>query len=243
MIADSAGPCLISPPMYHSADLRQAGIAVAGEQRLAALPQRLVSVHAAAVVLEERLGHEGHGLAVLVGDVLRDVLVEHHGVGRLEERVELQVDLGLAAGGDFVMMALDHQPAVLHGQRHLGAQVLVVVGRRNREIAFLVARTIAEVVLHAARIPAAFFGVDEVVALVLVLVEAHVVEDEELGLGAEVGGVGQAGGSEIHLGLLGDVARIAIVTLLGDGIDYVAHHHQRRNFGEGIENVVRWHRG
>ena len=51
--------------------LRQAGIAVAGEQRLAVLPQRLVGVHAAAVVPEERLGHEGHGLAVLVGDVLR----------------------------------------------------------------------------------------------------------------------------------------------------------------------------
>jgi hypothetical protein len=34
------------------------------EQRLAVLPQRLVAVHARAVVAEERLGHEGDGLAV-----------------------------------------------------------------------------------------------------------------------------------------------------------------------------------
>ena len=41
----------------------------------------------------------------------------------------------------------------------------------------------------------------------------HRVEDEELGLGAEVGGVAQAGGLEVGLGALGDGARVAVVGL------------------------------
>ena len=68
-----------------------------------------------------------------------------------------------------------------------------MVGGRHREIAFLVARTVSLVVLLAARIPAPFFRVDEVKAVLLALIEAHVVEDKELGLGAEVSGVSQAG--------------------------------------------------
>ena len=40
-----------------------------------------MSVHAAAIVLEDGLGHERHRLAVLVGHVLHDVLVEQHVVG------------------------------------------------------------------------------------------------------------------------------------------------------------------
>ena len=46
-------------------------------------------MHAAAVVLENRLGHKGHGLAVLVGNVLDHILVEHHVVGRAHQRIEL----------------------------------------------------------------------------------------------------------------------------------------------------------
>src|SRR3989304_5804149 len=47
--------------------LAQAGIKLSGEQRLVLHPQALVGVHPGAVVLEERLGHEGVGLAGLVG--------------------------------------------------------------------------------------------------------------------------------------------------------------------------------
>ena len=56
------------------AHLAQAGVAVAREERLAALPERRVRVHAAAVVLEDRLRHERHRLAVALRDVLADVL-------------------------------------------------------------------------------------------------------------------------------------------------------------------------
>ena len=108
------------------------------------------------------------------------------------------------------------EAALDHGLHHLGAQVLIVIGGRNREIAFFVARPVAEIVVLAAGIPAAFFGVDEVEAGMRVLIEADVVEDEELGFGAEIGGVGEAGVLQIHLGLLGDPAGIAIVVLAGD---------------------------
>ena len=45
--------------------LAQVRVAVPVEQRLAALPEALVHVHAGPVVAEERLRHEGHGASVL----------------------------------------------------------------------------------------------------------------------------------------------------------------------------------
>jgi hypothetical protein len=65
------------------AHVGQAGIAVAGEQRLALFPDRDVGVHARTVVLHDRLGHEGRGLAIGMGDLLDDVLVDLHAVGGL----------------------------------------------------------------------------------------------------------------------------------------------------------------
>ena len=111
-----------------------------------------------------------------------------------------------------------------------------MIGRRHREIAFLVARTVAQIVVLAAGIPAALLGVDEVVAGVRVLVEPHVVENEKLGFRAEIRGVGDAGVLQIKLGLLRDPARIAIVMLAGDGVDHIADHHQRSRFVERIDH-------
>src|SRR5262249_16204517 len=77
----------------------------------------------------------------------------------------------------------------------------------------------------------------EVKAVLLALIEAYVVEDEELGLSAEVSGVGKAGGTQVHLSLPSNVARIAVVTLLGHRIDDIANHHESWRLGEGIGNV------
>ena len=195
-----------------------------------------MSMHAAAVVLKERLGHEGDGLAVLVGDVLDDVLVEHHVVGRAHQRAEFEIDFCLAAGGDFVVMALHLEAAALHGHRHLGAQVLVMIGGRHREVAFFEARAISQIVFRAARVPAALFRVNEIKTVLLTLVETDVIKNKKFRFGAEVGGIGQAGGGHIHFGFLGDVARVAVVALLGDRIDHVGHHHQRSYLGERIEH-------
>src|ERR1700730_6240963 len=144
-------------------------------------------MHAAAVIAIERLGHERDALAVLIRDVADDVLVQHHVVRRFHQRVEALIDLALAAGGDFVVVALDVETAADHGFHHLGAQVLIMIGGRDRKVALLVARPVAEIVFRAAGVPAALFGIDEVVAGVLILIEAYVVEDEELGFLAAVG--------------------------------------------------------
>jgi len=73
--------------------------------------------------------------------------------------VELHVDLGLAGGRHLVMLGLDHDPHLLHLEAHLGADVLLRVVRRNREVAFLVADLVAEVraALAAPRVPRASF--------------------------------------------------------------------------------------
>ena len=112
-----------------------------------------------------------------------------------------------------------------------------MIGGRHREVTFLVAGTVAKIVLHAAGIPASLFCVDEVEAVLLTLIEADIVEDEELSFGAEVGGVCNAGRAQVHFGLAGNVARVAIVALLGDRVNNVAHHHQRGHLREGVEHV------
>src|ERR1700694_3995405 len=102
------------------------------------------------------------------------------------------------------MMAFDVQAAADHRLHHFGAEVLIMIRRRDREISFLVARTVAEVVGLAAGVPAALLGIDEIVAGVLILIETDAVEDEEFGLGAKVSGVCDAAVVEVQLGLAGD---------------------------------------
>ena len=65
------------------------------------------------------------------------------------------VDLSLAAGGDFRVVHFDLQAQLFHRAAHGGAQVLVGVDRRDREIAALDARAMSQVaaVDVAARVP------------------------------------------------------------------------------------------
>jgi hypothetical protein len=69
-----------------------------------------------------------------------------------------------------------------------------VVDRRDREVAALVAGLVPAVaaLLGPPGVPGALDRVDEVVARVLVRLEPDVVEDVELRLGAEEGGVGDS---------------------------------------------------
>ena len=221
------------------AELAHAPVAVAREERLLALPDRLVDVHAAAVVAEDRLRHEGRRLAIAAGDVLDDVLVPHERVAHLDQRQEAQVDLGLPGGRHLVVVLLHAVADLLHFADHLGADVLLRVGGLDGEVALLVTRLVAQVlaldqaaaaVVHrvdlARRVPLPLGRVDQVEAGVLVLLVAHLVEDEELGLGPEVGGVADPGRLQVRLGLARDVARVARVVLLGERIDDVADEAQ-----------------
>ena len=118
------------------------------------------------------------------GHALDHVLVQHELVGHGQQGVEAHVDLGLAGGAHLVVLDLDLDTHLLHGEDHFRAEVLEVVHGRDREIAFLVPGLETEVgPLAFARVPDAFDRVDVVVTLVGVLVETDVVENEELGLG------------------------------------------------------------
>src|SRR5659263_207261 len=76
---------------------------------------------------------------------------------------EAHVDLGLAAGGDFVVLALDADADFLHLHDHLVAEIVLGVGGGNREVAALVARLVAQVgELFAAGVPGPLGGVDRV---------------------------------------------------------------------------------
>ena len=70
-----------------------------------------------------------------------------------------------------------------------------------------------------------------VVALVLVLIEADVVEDKELRLGSEIGDVRNSRALQVLLGLAGDVPRIPGIVLPGHRVADVADHDQ----GLGLE--------
>ena len=204
--------------------------------RLAALPQGLVDVHAGAVVLEHRLGHERCRLAVLVRHVLHDVLVEHQLVGHAGQLVEPHVDLGLTRGAHLVVLDLDLDAHLLEGEHHLGPQVLEVVRGREGEVALLVPDLVAEVgAFVPGGVPEALDRVDAVARRVVVLVEAHVVEDEELGLGPDVAGVGDAGRPQVLGRLARHEARVAAVGLAGERVVHEAVDRQRLPGAEGVD--------
>ena len=218
-------------------EVAQAGISRAGEERLPALPQRRVRVHAAAVVLEDRLRHERHRLAVPLRDVLADVLVPHELIGHFQQWLKLHVDLGLSGGGDFVVMRFDDDADLAHLVHHLAAQIVIGVGGTHREIAALEAWLVPEVRLFVPRrVPRAFSRIDLVVPAMLVLLVPDLVKDEELGFGADEAGVGDAALLEVRLGLACDVSRVAREVLARDRIDHVGDHAERGAGKEGIES-------
>jgi hypothetical protein len=128
-----------------------------------------------------------------------------------------------------VVVQLDLDAEGHQDRRHLRTEVLVVVHRRHREVALLGAGLVAEVAagLLPGRVPGALDRVHEVRRLVGAVLEAHVVEDEELGLRAEERGVGHAGGLQVVLRLLGHVPRVAGVVLEGERVGDVGVDHQR----------------
>ena len=216
-------------------DLRQVGIAIACENRLAGLPDGLVHMHAAAVVAIDRLRHEGRGLAVAVGDVVDHILVDLHVVGLLHQRAELRAELMLRLR-HLVVVFLAGDAHLDHGREHFGAQVHFAIDRVHREIAALHARAVAHiafrVVLHVGA--RALDRVEAEVAEIAARAELHIVEHEELGLGAEERRVADAGGLQIGLGALRGGARVARVHLAGRRLDDVAEQDHLRLGGERI---------
>src|SRR3954449_9203976 len=142
--------------------LAQAGVTISGEERFPVLPKRHVGVHPGAVVAEEWFGHEGHALVVLLRHVPDDVFVVLHPVAHLLHRSETDVDLGLARGCDFVMLALNRDAGLLQLQTHLVANILEAVRRPDREITFFRANLVTEIwELFPRAIPMPFGTIDQ----------------------------------------------------------------------------------
>ena len=157
------------------------------------------------------------------------ILVNLEIVGGAHQRVEFHAQLMLRRG-DLVMVLLHRQAHLGHGRGHFSAQVVGGIDRRHGEIAALDARAMAPVALFKglAGGGGVLVGVVLVGHAVRFGAETHVVENEELGFRAEIGGVAEPGRFHIGLGALGGRTRVALIGLAGRGLDHVAGHDQHR---------------
>jgi hypothetical protein len=172
----------------------KARIAFACEQGLAGFPERLVAMHAGAVIAENGFGHEGRGFAVAVRDVVHDMLVNLHVIGAIEEGGIEDADFTLARR-NFMVMFFHGEAHALHDGDHFAANVREAVDRRFGEIAALDARAVAGIagLVIFCGVVRAFAAVDFETDAVHGDVEFYIFENEEFGFGTEIGGVGMAG--------------------------------------------------
>ena len=199
-----------------------------------------MGVHARAVVAGHRLRHERRRLAEGMGDHLHHVLVDLHVVGGAHQRRVGQAELGLA-GRHLVMVLVHVEAHVPHHGDHLGPEIMGGIDRRHREIAALDRRPVPDVAFlqDAPGNVRAFVGFELIDAAVHRHFEAYVVEDEELGLGPEIGDVADAGRGQVSLGLVGDRARVAVVGLAGGRLHDVADQDHRRLRRERVHGCRR----
>src|SRR6185369_1539767 len=226
--AESLG-VLDDPADVPESHLRESAVFVAGEEVGAVFPDRLVAVHTGTVVTVKRLRHESYGLVVADSYILDDILEPLQIISHVHEGVETHIDLGLTAGGNLMVLALNTDTDFLQLHYHLVTQIVLGVGRGNREITLFMARFVAEVrELFTTCVPGTFDRIDGIEGLVGAGVVTDVVEDVEFCFRPEVRGVTDAGRLEIGFCLECDVTRIAGVTFLGDGIEYVADQGKSR---------------
>ena len=169
------------------------------EQRLAALPQRLVHVHARAVVLEQRLRHERHRLArararrssrrTCRASACRPSTPACRSACRSRPGPRCRPRGAAPRSGCRPPPACS-----IISERRSWNWSIGGTGKYPSLYRGLYAEVRSAVELALATgVPHALDRVEEVVARELVLVEAHRVEDVELGFGPEVRGVGDAG--------------------------------------------------
>jgi hypothetical protein len=179
-----------------------------------------------------------------MGDLLDGVLVDLDVVGGLDDRRELDAELVLG-GRHFVVVLLDRHAHRGHGREHLAADVLRAVHRRHREVALLEPDVVAVIaaVVFGVVVGGELGGVHAEADVVGRVRIAHVVEDEEFGLGAEIDAVAQTGRLHVRLGLLCRGARIAVIGLIGQRLENVAVDGQRGRPEERIDigRVRIWH--
>ncbi len=167
---------------------RKVAVAFTKEHRLAVFPDRLVAVHAGAVITEYRFGHEGGRLAVAVCYIVDDMLVKLDVVGTVGQGRIFDADFALG-GGNFVVVFFNAQAHALHDGDHFAADVGKAVDGGIGKVSSLDAGAVARVAfgIIPAAIVVAFGAVDLKADLVHVSMDFHVLEDKELRFGAEIG--------------------------------------------------------
>ena len=145
----------------------------------------------------------------------------HHVVGRGLQSREAVVDLLLTTRADLVVGTLDRQADLLEEAAHLVAHIRVLVGGGDGEVAALDGHLVAHVaaLFCATGVPVGLGGVDGEEGVVGADLVADVVEEVELGFGADEALVRDAGGAQVGLGLGGHLARVAREGLVGEGVD------------------------
>ncbi len=163
-----------------------------------------------------------------MGHVLHHVLQGLGPVGAAGQGVEHGADFALAGGRHFVVEHFDRDADLFEGQHHGGTDVLQGIDRRNREVAALDAGTVAGVAGFGLLLggPGGFFGTQGHVATGHVGMPGHGIENEEFGLGTEVGGVADAGGLEIGFCAARNGTRVAVIAFAVGRLDDVAGQHQ-----------------
>ncbi len=153
------------------------------EQRLVAVKDRLVNVHPATVIAEQRFRHERSHFAVLASCVLHDIFVFHQVIGCFRQRIETEVDLALTRSRHFMVMTLDAKTGFDQQTAHFGTDVLLGIRRSNRHVSAFMAYFKAEIAafFFTVRVPVSFFGIYEVGRRVLFALETNFVEDEKFG--------------------------------------------------------------
>jgi len=137
---------------------------------------------------------------------------------------------------------LDLHAKALHDGDDFVTQITKVVGRGDREISALVFHLVSAVaaIFGTSSVPRSSLGIDGVVRGVLTGVEANVVEDVKLSFRGEEGSIAEPGGCEVSLGLARDVARIAAVGLLRNGVMDVEIHDKGFALAERVDPGGRW---
>jgi hypothetical protein len=118
-----------------------------------------------------------------------------------------------------VVLPFDRDACFFELEAHLIANVLQAVGWSDREVALFRANLVTEVrELFPPAVPVALSAVDQMEGGIARVAVADFVENKELGLRSEEGGVSDSGALEIRFRFFGDAARVAIVGLARDRI-------------------------
>src|SRR5471032_631827 len=216
----------------------QAGITFASEGVLAIFGDGQVNVHTRTVIAVQRLRHEGSGTAVGISHVVYAVLQGLNFVSLGNQGVELHADFVLAGSRHFVVVNFDDQAHFFHGVAHGGTDFVVVVERRNREVAAFDTWAVAFVAAFHVLVghPRTLFGEDLEHGARDVGLELDRTKDEEFWFRAYEYGVADTGGLQVFLGTVRDGTWVAVIALHGRRFDDVANQDQGWLFGERVEH-------